>query len=174
MARVTHGDEEAFADLYDHGAGQVFGLVRQIVHDPVRVEEVYQEIWVQVWRSADRYDPADGPVMPWIMTVAHRRAVDRVRSERFRERPADSGSAFPFEPAGDSVAEHAEYRAVRHGLSTLTKPQYDSVQRAYFGGLTHGELGEESGVPAPTVETWIRDGLIRLRDCLQRPGPLRS
>ena len=168
LGRVARGDQNAYAAVYDRTAGQVLGLVLAIVRDPAQSEEVTQEVLLDVWRSASRFDAELGSAAAWVMTLAHRRAVDRVRSEQKsaerERRVASSGVAY------DEVAEAVEARLdrerVRRCLGSLTELQRESVTLAYYGGYTYREVAGLLGVAIGTVKTRMRDGLIRLRDCL--------
>jgi RNA polymerase sigma-70 factor (ECF subfamily) len=171
LPRVARGDERAFEALYDHGSAQVFGLVRRVLVDPAQAEEVAQEVWLQVWQTASRFDPAKGRAMTWVSTLAHRRAVDRVRSAQAaadRERTASFESAGdrPFDHVADSAVAKSEQRQVRGCLGRLTELQRRAVAMAYYDGLTYQQVGEALEIPLGTVKTRMRDGLIRLRDCL--------
>lgn len=168
LTRVARGDEGAFAAVYDATAGQVYGVVRRILRDPAQSEEVTQDVLLEVWRTATRFDPRRGSGLAWVMTMAHRRAVDRVRSElaaTARER-----RARPEGPGYDTVTETVEARfeaqRVRRCLESLTGLQRESVTLAYYGGHTYREVASLLEVPVGTVKTRMRDGLIRLRDCL--------
>ncbi|MEC3981305.1 ECF RNA polymerase sigma factor SigK [Amycolatopsis sp. H20-H5] len=171
IALVARGDERAFATLYDQGAARVFGLVRRVLVDSAQAEEVTQEVWLQVWQSATRFDAGKGKAMSWILTLAHRRAVDRVRSAQSstaRERTALFENVLnrPFDEVAEAVEATAESRRVRHCVSTLTELQRQSVELAYYQGLTYREIGLRLDVALPTIKTRMRDGMIRLRDCL--------
>jgi RNA polymerase sigma-70 factor, ECF subfamily len=173
LGRVARGDEAAFAALYDHAAPAVFGLVRRVVRDPAQSEEVTQEVLLEVWRTASRFDARRGSASTWLMTVAHRRAVDRVRSATAAaERELRATSTFGKDAGTgyDVVAEEVEARLdaqrVRRCLDSLTELQRESVTLAYYGGYTHREVADLLGAPLGTVKTRMRDGLIRLRDCL--------
>jgi RNA polymerase sigma-70 factor, ECF subfamily len=168
LARVARGDQAAFATVYDRCAEQVFGLVRRVVRDPAQSEEVTQEVMLEVWRTASRFDPYRGSAMAWLTTMAHRRAVDRVRSGlAAAQREARAATA---EADYDVVAEEVETRLdaqrVRRCLETLTELQRESVTLAYYGGYTYREVAGLLGVAVGTVKTRMRDGLIRLRDCV--------
>ncbi|MFB9926120.1 ECF RNA polymerase sigma factor SigK [Amycolatopsis halotolerans] len=171
MALVAKGDERAFERLYDQLAGPVYGLVRRIVRDPAQSEEVAQEVLVELWKTATRYSSAKGSVLNWAMTLAHRRAVDRVRSARAsteRERKAtfEAARGRPFDEVAESVATRLERSQVRRCLKTLTELQRESVLLAYYQGYTYREVADVLDTPQGTVKTRLRDGLIRLRDCL--------
>ena len=168
LAQVARGDEQAFADLYQRVAAAVFGLVSKVVRNPAQSEEVTQEVFVELWRTAPRFDPARGTARSWIMTCAHRRAVDRVRSAESAARRDDLAGrrdqGRPYDEVVEQVETSLEREHVRRGLEALTDLQREAVVLAYYGGYTHREIAELLGVPAGTVKTRLRDGLIRLRD----------
>lgn len=168
------GDREAFTALYDLVAGQVYGLVRRVLRDPAQSEEVAQEVLLEVWRLAPRFDPERGGARAWIMTMAHRRAVDRVRSEQSGRDRDERAARNSIEREHDVVAEEVESRMehqrVRVALSQLTDLQREAVELAYYGGHTYREVAELLDTPLGTVKTRLRDGLIRLRDELGVAG----
>lgn len=170
LLRVARGDEAAFEQLYDTVAGSVFGVVRRVLRDPAQSEEVAQEVLVEVWRSATRFDPQRGSARTWILTMAHRRAVDRVRSAQAASDREERVGAREHATAYDDVVEQVESRleveAVRRCLGGLTELQREAVNLAFYGGYTHREVAELLDTPLGTVKTRLRDGLIRLRDCL--------
>ena len=170
MSRIARGDEQAFTELYDLLAERVFGLVLRVMRDPAQSEEVAQEVFVELWRTASRFQPERGSVTAWAMTIAHRRAVDRVRSAQStmdREARVAAGQQDrPFDSVADEVAGRFERRQVRHCLDTLTELQRESVGLAYYQGYTYGEVATLLDTPLGTIKTRLRDGLIRLRDCL--------
>ncbi|MFE7117348.1 sigma-70 family RNA polymerase sigma factor [Streptomyces sp. NPDC057654] len=170
LDRVARGDQQAFESLYTAVAGTVLGLVRRLVRDPAQSEEVAQDVLIEVWRSAARFDARQGSAMSWIMTLAHRRAVDRVRSAQAaadREQRAGAGAAsVPFDEVSEQVERRLEREQVRRCLGQLTELQRESVTLAYYRGYTYRETAEVLGTALGTVKTRLRDGLIRLRDCL--------
>ncbi|MEU3991864.1 ECF RNA polymerase sigma factor SigK [Streptomyces platensis] len=170
LTRVSRGDQYAFEHLYTAVAGSVLGLVRRVVRDPAQSEEVAQEVLIEVWRSAARFDARQGSAMAWIMTLAHRRAVDRVRSVQAaadRDHRAGMGAyTAPFDEVSEQVERRLEREQVRRCLQQLTDLQRESVTLAYYRGYTYRETADLLGAALGTVKTRLRDGLIRLRDCL--------
>jgi RNA polymerase sigma-70 factor, ECF subfamily len=168
LARVARGDQDAYAAVYDRTAGQVLGLVLTVVRDPAQSEEVTQEVLLDVWRSASRFDAELGSAAAWVMTLAHRRAVDRVRSEqKAAEREMRvATSAVAYDEVAEAVEARLDRERVRRCLGSLTELQRESVTLAYYGGYTYREVAGLLGVAIGTVKTRMRDGLIRLRDCL--------
>jgi RNA polymerase sigma-70 factor (ECF subfamily) len=170
LEQVARGDQHAFELFYGQVAGSVYGLVRRIVRDPAQSEEVTQEVLVEVWRTATRFDPTRGSARSWALAMAHRRAVDRVRSAQSAAARDDRAGRDAQQRAYDEVAEQVETRLeqeqVRRGLTTLTDLQREAVTLAYYGGYTYREVAELLDVPLGTVKTRLRDGLIRLRDYL--------
>ncbi|NJP99136.1 sigma-70 family RNA polymerase sigma factor [Streptomyces zingiberis] len=170
MKAVARGDEEAFSSLYDAVASPVMGVVRAVLRDPAQSEEITQEVLVEVWRTAPRYREDRGSVINWVLTLAHRRAVDRVRSADASAARDHKAALLDRMPEFDEVTEQVEARLereqVRRCLRTLTELQHQSVTLAYYRGLTYREVAAQLSVPLGTVKTRLRDGLIRLRDCL--------
>jgi RNA polymerase sigma-70 factor (ECF subfamily) len=168
LTQVAAGDRAAFAALYDGTASRVFGLIRRLLVDPAQAEEVTQEVYLEIWQTATRYEPTRGSAITWMLTLAHRRAVDRVRSaQSSRDRDTRVGIR-DFQPEYDSVAEAAEIQIeserVKRALEKLTELQRQAVTLAYFKGYSHSEVAGLLRVPVGTVKTRLRDGLIRLRD----------
>ncbi|MEV6726418.1 sigma-70 family RNA polymerase sigma factor [Streptomyces xanthochromogenes] len=170
LDRVAQGDQQAFGSVYDAVAGHVLGVVRAVVRDAAQSEEVAQEVMVAVWQTAARYRRDRGSVMNWVLTLAHRRAVDRVRSAQAATSRDHKAALLAQTPAFDEVAEEVDRRLeqeqVRRCLRTLTELQRQSVTFAYYRGMTYREVAELLAVPLGTVKTRLRDGLIRMRDCL--------
>jgi len=168
LYRVAAGDQTAFATLYDAIAPRAYGLIRRIVRDRAIAEEVTQDAMVEVWRTAHRFDNERGSAIGWILAIAHHRAVDRVRAEQAatdRERRSSTAS-IPFDEVIAEVTARLEQHAVRRCLQALTSIQREAILLAYYGGLTYRDVAERLGAALPTIKTRMRDGLIRLRDCL--------
>lgn len=170
LLRTGLGDERAFAALYERAAGWVYGLVLRILRNPSLSEEVAQEVMVEVWRQAARFDAGRGSAKAWIMTIAHRRAVDRVRSEQASADRDVRVATHSYRPAHDDVVEQVEInldrQRVRRMLAELTEVQRQTIELAYFKGYTQTEIAHVLGLPLGTVKTRMRDGLIRLRDAM--------
>ncbi len=169
MALVARGNESAFAQLYDELAPLIYGIVRKVVRDPSMSDEVTQEIFVELWRIAPRFDAERGSVRSWASTIAHRRAVDRVRSEESRRRREERDHEqtmvdATMDPVAAAVDDRFDRAEVRQALDELTETQREAITLAYFGGKTYREVAALLDIPEGTAKTRIRDGLIRLRD----------
>jgi RNA polymerase sigma-70 factor (ECF subfamily) len=164
------GDEGAFARLYDATAPRAYGLAVRVVRDPSQAEEVAQEAFLEIWRTASRFDEGKGSAVSWILTLVHRKAVDRVRSAEAGSRRDTAYHQVSDDVAHDSTAEAAhasmEARRVRQALDSLTEVQREALELAFFKGYTHTEVATMLDLPVGTAKTRIRDGLIRLRDTM--------
>lgn len=170
LRRSARGDEQAFARLYDATASRVHGLALRVVRDPAQAEEVTQESFLEIWRTASRFDPDRGSPLAWLLMITHRKAVDRVRSAQAATRRDTTyhEQNQPVEHDETAEAAHASLEAhrVRGALAALTEVQREAVGLAYFGGYTHTEVATMLALPVGTAKTRIRDGLIRLRDAM--------
>lgn len=171
------GDLDAFARFYDLLSPRVYGLALRVLRDPGYAEETVQEVFLQVWKQAADYRPSLGSVQSWVLTITHRRAVDRVRSESAATRRDEADAAAGLATASDTSGDVAEQvteqitrdqdaARVRQCLGTLTDTQRQSIEMAYFSGLTYREVAEQLDAALPTVKSRIRDGLRRLKGCL--------
>lgn len=170
LARARLGDQAAFAEFYDLMAATVHGVILRVIRNPAQAEEVTQEVFVELWRLAPRYEPGKGSARAWACTVAHRRAVDRVRSEQ-SARDRETRLAQPRAPApdqvGDEIITRLDQERVAAALGQLTETQREAVTLAYYGGHTYRQVAELLNAPEGTIKTRIRDGLIKLRDLLE-------
>jgi len=170
LRQVARGDEQAFRALYDLVSPRVFGLARRVVRDPAQAEEVAQEALVEVWRTAARFDASKGSATSWVLTITHRRAVDRVRAAQAgadRERRVAAASVdTPYDDVVEEVTSSLELQQVRRCLEGLTELQREAITLAYYDGFTYREVAEKLDAALPTIKSRMRDGLIRMRDCL--------
>ena len=170
LRRVAQHDVDAFAEFYDLTSSRVLGLVARVLRDPGYSEETTQEVYLQVWRNAGNYDPAAGSALAWVLTLAHRRAVDRVRAEQAAaQREFRYGSASADRPAdvvADSAILREERRQVAECLDTLTDAQRECIELAYYGGLTYAQVSERLSANLATIKSRMRDALRGLKNCL--------
>ena len=170
LRRSSRGDEAAFAEWYDATSARAFGLAVRVLRDRAQAEEVTQEAYLDCWRSSARFDPDKGSALSWLLTIVHRKAVDRVRSAEAASRRDEDYSHREQTVDHDSTAETAtaslEAGRVRTALAALTLKQRQAVELAFLGGYTHTEVATMLDLPVGTAKTRIRDGLIRLRDAL--------
>jgi RNA polymerase sigma-70 factor (ECF subfamily) len=170
LKRAGRGDKDAFAELYDATSARVYGLAVRVVRDPAQAEEVAQESFLEIWRGSARFDASRGSAIAWILTIVHRKAVDRVRSAEAASRRDTTyqrqNQLVEHDTTADAAHASLEARRVRSALSSLTDVQRQAVELAYFGGYTHTEVASMLDLPLGTAKTRIRDGLIRLRDAM--------
>ena len=170
LAQVAQGDQAAFAEFYELTSRRVFGMARRVLIDVELSEDTTQEVFLQVWQNASKFNPEAGSPLAWLMTISHRRAVDKVRStQSSTDREARYGASsqdIDHDSVSDEVGSRLEAEAVVRCLETLTDTQQESVRLAYYGGLTYREVAEKLNAAVPTIKSRIRDGLIRLKTCL--------
>lgn len=167
LTAVADGDRQAFSELYDRVAGQTYRVVRRVLRDQAQSEEVTQEVLVETWRTADRFDAGRGKAASWIMLMAHRRAIDRVRSEQ-SSRDRDHRVALrdrdrPFDMVAEEVETRLEHARVREGLQGLSDLQREAIELAYYEGHSYRDVAALLDAPLGTIKTRVRDGLQRLR-----------
>lgn len=168
LRRVARGDQRAFELVYEQLARPVYGVIHRVLRDPAQSEEVAQEVLLEVWRTASRFDPAMGGAATWVLTIAHRRAIDRVRSvtaaaQREQRTAPVQGQ---HDEVADAVEASLDRERVQRCLGGLTEVQRESITLAYYGGYTYRQVAALLGVTLAAIKTRIRDGLIRMRDCL--------
>lgn len=171
LAQIADGDKTAFAEFYQLTSRRVYGMARRVLVDLELSEDATQEVFLQVWQKAASYNAAAGTPLAWLMTISHRRAVDKVRSaQASTDREAKYGAnsqEIDHDSVSDEVGGRLEAEAVVRCLETLTETQQESVRLAYYGGLTYREVAERLNSAIPTIKSRIRDGLIRLKTCLE-------
>ncbi len=170
LKRSARGDSQAFASFYDATSARAYGLALRVVRDPAQAEEVTQEAFLETWRTASRFRSERGSAIGWLLTIVHRKAVDRVRSAEAASR-RDTTYHQDINPVSHDVTAEAaeasmEARRVRSALEELTAIQREALELAYFGGYTHTEVATMLDLPVGTAKTRIRDGLIRMRDAM--------
>ena len=167
LGRVAGGDQAAFARLYDLLSPRAFGLILRVLVDRAQSEEVLQEVFLEVWQSASRFAPNRGQGRSWVLTIAHRRAVDRVRSSQASSDRDVRAGFRDLDVAHDGVSEQAELRIegekVAAAMSSLPDAQREALTLAYYGGYSQSEIAALVGSPLGTIKTRMRDGLSRLR-----------
>ncbi|MCQ1947629.1 ECF RNA polymerase sigma factor SigK [Arthrobacter sp. zg-Y1116] len=170
VRRCGEGDETSFAALYDATSAKVYGLAVRVTRSPEIAAEVVQEVYLMAWQQSARFDPARGTVLGWLCTLAHRRAVDRVRQvarEREREQTyEDQRTGTPVDQTWQEVEQGMKTHEVQNGLSTLTPLQREAVALAYYQGFTYQEVALRLDIPLGTAKARIRDGLKKLRSAL--------
>ncbi len=172
LSRLLQKDVSAFEQLYDRHSRLVYGLVLRILQQASTSEEVVQDVFLQLWRNADQYDSSRGPFVPWLCTMARNRALDqlRLKSERQRRREDQPDELPPVLVAPDyekALDEKRRAERVRALMASLTPQQKKAIELAYFEGLSHSEIAAALKEPLGTVKSWIRNGLLRLKEGLQ-------
>jgi RNA polymerase sigma-70 factor (ECF subfamily) len=170
MAAIARGDQSALAALYDRFSPMIFALCRRALRDAAAAEDLLEEIFVELWRRADRYDASRGGVATYLATLTRSRAIDRLRSRSRAQAGAIPEGADPVAPATDpaaGIAGDERQRRVAAALAALSPDQRQAIELAYYEGLSHTEIAQRLAKPLGTVKTWVRQGLIRLRDDLR-------
>ena len=170
VSMAARGHEDAFAELYDLTSSRIYGTILRVLRSSDHAAEVTQEVYVEVWKQSARFDVEKGSVLGWMTTMAHRRAVDRVRSVTSEvardERYAVAGMDREVDHVWEGVEQRLDVDRVRKGMESLTAIQREALTLAYFGGYTQSQVAQLLKLPLGTVKTRIRDGLIGLRDAL--------
>lgn len=173
MARILHRDTLALELLYDRYSRPVYSLVLRIAQQPGSAEEIVQDVFLQIWRNAKRYQSSRGPLGPWLFTVARNRALDFLRLKREKQRRREDPADFSIPPAAvvspdpeGALDQARRGEEVRARMASLPEPQRRAIELAFFEGMTHSEISSALGEPLGTVKSWIRGGLLRLREAL--------
>jgi RNA polymerase sigma-70 factor (ECF subfamily) len=168
LTHVAKGDQAAFEALYDRLAASAYGLIRKVLRNPSQAEEVTQEVLLEVWRTASRFDRTRGSAATWVLTIAHRRAIDRVRAEEASTAREQRSAEVPvaIDEVAESVEASMDAERLRRCLAGLTELQRESITLAYYGGYSYAQVAALLDTALGTIKTRIRDGLTRLRACL--------
>jgi len=174
MERVLQHDSRALETLYDRYARLVYSLVLRISQQPASAEEIVQDVFLQLWRNAKRYQPTRGPLEPWLFTVARNKALDFLRLKREKQRRREDSADFDLPPSAvvhpdpeGAMDQSRRAEKVRALMNSLPAPQRRAIELAFFEGMTHSEISAAIGEPLGTVKSWIRGGLLRLRESLE-------
>lgn len=171
LGQIARKNERALAELYDRTSPLVYGLALRIVRERSAAEDILQEVYMQVWRLADAFDPARGTVLSWIVTIARSRALDSLRSSRAllshenNSEELDTFHSAAPDPEHDS-SESERVQLVRRFLSQLPTGQRRVIELAFFHGLTHSEIASQAGLPLGTIKSRIRNGMMQIRERL--------
>lgn len=171
MARLADGDRAALEQIYTMTRVKLFGICLRILGDRKEAEDALQDVYINLWQRADRYDPSRASPISWLATFARNRAVDRLRVGKVRAGAVPEDEAMPVAddtPLADELLIDAERSAHVHTcLETLSGNQRDNIRAAFFDGFTYAELAERADVPLGTMKSWIRRGMARLKSCLE-------
>ncbi len=168
IVTVAQGEQSAFDTIFKRLSGPVYHTALAVTRDRAQAEEVSQEVLTEIWRTADRFDPARGSAAAWVLTIARRRAIDRVRAamaEAARER-RDGEVPAAWDQVSETVEEIIDRERLTSSLDSLSDPQRQAIVLAFYGGHTHTEIAVILGVAVGTVKSRIRVGLGRLRDSM--------
>jgi RNA polymerase sigma-70 factor (ECF subfamily) len=172
LRAAAGGDRMALRDVFDRTSAKLMGICLRILKDREEAEDVLQEVYVSIWSRAGTFDPGKASAITWLATIARNRAIDRLRSRRSRAGSAPVEEIMELaddRPDGFAVvAAKDEGERIHHCLSTLEGKSQEMIRVAFFDGLSYSDLAARAGVPLGTMKSWIRRGLQRLRDCLER------
>lgn len=170
LRRTARGDEAAFEALLQSFAPLVYGVALRVCEDRSLAEDVAQEAFLDLWRTAARYESAKGSAQAWVVTIAHRRAVDRVRAEHSRARREQQSRALlpmiEFDEVAEAIEAESERVRLRGCLGGLSRIQRESIHLAFFDGLTHTQISAKLQVPLGTAKARLREGLGKLKNCM--------
>lgn len=169
IARVALGDRRAFERLYERTSSKLFGIAVRILRDRAEAEDALQEIYVRIWQAAGRYRPGRASPMSWLIAIARNRAIDRLRVRRPASAPMELAEQVrdPEPTPHARVAAQSERARIVQCLERLGAPQSTAIRMAYLEGYSYRELATKLDIPLNTIRTWLRRGLIGLRECLQ-------
>ena len=172
MARLANGDRDALEQIYRATSAKLFGICLRILGDEKEAEDALQDVYINLWRRADRYDPQRASPISWLATFARNRAVDRLRVGKVRAGSVPAEEAAPVAddaPLADALMIDAERKARVHTcLEALDERPREAIRTAFFQGRTYAQIADESGVPIGTMKSWVRRGLQKLKTCMER------
>lgn len=172
LLATAAGDRRAFESLYERTASKLFGVCLRILGERGEAEEVLQDAYLAIWRKAGLYDGERASPITWLAMIARNKAIDRLRGGRLDRAalPIDFGTEFVDDGVGTAaLAENeSEGRRLHDCMDELSGEQRGAIRIAFFEGCTYEELAARSDTPLGTIKSWIRRGLIKLKDCLQR------
>jgi RNA polymerase sigma-70 factor (ECF subfamily) len=172
LSRVGEGDRSAFAQVYERTSAKLFGVCLRILGNRNEAEDALQEAYINVWQKASGFDPARSSPITWLAALARNKAIDRLRARGSRpsEPLGDDALAVadPAASASDRLESGEEGQLLARCIEELEDRQAGPIRRAFFGGATYAELATLEGVPLGTMKSWVRRGLLRLKECLQR------
>ena len=172
MARLSGGDRSALEDIYRATSAKLFGICLRILKDEKEAEDALQDVYIKLWRRADRYDPQKASPISWLATFARNRAIDRLRVGKVRAGSVAEDEAAPVAdkaPLADAMMIDAERDARVHTcLEKLDERPREAIRTAFFEGQTYAQIAEDGGVPLGTMKSWVRRGLQKLKICLEK------
>jgi RNA polymerase sigma-70 factor (ECF subfamily) len=169
LLRVREGSQPALAEVYKRTSAKLFGICLRILGDRSEAEDALQEVYVNVWRKAGSYDPGRASPISWLAAMARNRSIDRIRSSgRRNQEPIELASeiADTSASAPELIEQGQESARLQNCLGELEQRQRQAIRAAFFDGHTYSELAERSEVPLGTMKSWVRRGLLRLKECL--------
>ena len=176
IRRVAQGDSVAFARVYDAFSGILYSLALRILERPEDTEELLQEVFLKIWRDAEDYDPRRGAPLAWAITITRHKAIDKIRSTTRRLRLYEAAeaeaknSSLPLAQPASDAASSENAQAVRESLGRLAPEVRESIELAFFGGLSHSQIAARLSLPLTTVKSRIRRAMMQLRQSLRHYG----
>ena len=170
IGRMALGDRAAFTSIYSATSAKLFGVVLRILNDRAEAEDVLQEVFVKIWRNADRYAAGGYSPMTWLIAIARNQAIDRIRARKPRSEAIDEAFQLADQTPGPEAQTIAasERRLIDGCLGELDDAKAGAVRGAYLEGYSYEELSAHFDVPLNTMRTWLRRSLMKLKECLER------
>jgi RNA polymerase sigma-70 factor (ECF subfamily) len=171
IAAVGGGDRAAFRALYDRTSAKLFGIILRIIRNRAAAEDVLQDVYLRIWRSAASYAPEAGPPLAWLNSIARNRTIDLLRQKSFATPPVEDDGVDWYEKIAaprDAEADFLDIASLRHCLGGIEEPQRSCVLLAYYEGYSRDELADRFGKPVNTIKTWLHRSLVSLKSCLEQ------